>query len=150
MRFQHGELHLAILALLSQRPLHGYELMSELSTRMGRRYKASPGSIYPAVQSLEAEGLILGNEDGDRRTFALTDGGRAALENRADRLPAMESRLGVRFANGVEPDLARFAQRVRAVAPRLDETVIAGALDVAASEIERMAEDRSSDRRRRS
>jgi hypothetical protein len=62
----------------------------------------------------------------------------------------MESRLGVRFANGVEPDLARFAQRVRAVAPRLDETVIAGALDVAASEIERMAEDRSSDRRRRS
>jgi DNA-binding PadR family transcriptional regulator len=141
MRFQHGELHLAILALLSQRSMHGYDLMGELSTRMGRRYKASPGSIYPAVQSLEAEGLISGTEEAERRTFALTEEGKAAIENRADRLHAMESRLGVRFTNGVEPDLARFAQRVRAAAPRLDEAVISGALDVAATEIERMAED---------
>lgn len=139
MRFQHGELHLAILALLSQRPMHGYELMSELSTRVGRRYKASPGSIYPAVQSLEGEGLISGTDDADRRTFSLTEEGREALDRRSDRLHAMETRLGVRFTNGVEPDLARFAQRVRAVAPRLDEAVIAGALDVAATEIERMA-----------
>lgn len=142
MRFQHGELHLAILALLSQRAMHGYELMGELSTRVGRRYRASPGSIYPAVQSLEAEGLISGTDEDERRTFSLTDEGREALERRADRLHAMEARLGVRFTNGVEPDLARFAQRVRAVAPRLDEAVIAGALDVAATEIERMATEK--------
>jgi hypothetical protein len=115
MRFGHGELHLALLGLMSQRPMHGYELMAELSTRMGRKYRASPGSIYPAVQ---------------------------ALENRAHRLAALESRLGVRFTRGVDPDLARFAERVRAVAPRLPEPVLSNAIDVAASEIERMADER--------
>ena len=141
MRFQHGELHLAILGLLSQRPMHGYELMGELSARMGARYKASPGSIYPAVQALEAEGLIVGTDDADRRTFSLTDEGKDALERRAGRLAALESRIGVRFTTGIEPDLARFAERVRAVAPRMAEPVLTAALDIAASEIERMAKE---------
>jgi DNA-binding PadR family transcriptional regulator len=139
MRFLHGELHLAILALLSQRAMHGYELMGELSSRMGRKYRASPGSIYPAVQALEAEGLLSSTEDDERRTYILTDDGRAALVRRADRLHALETRVGVRFTTGVEPDLARFAHRVRTVAPRMDEAVLSGALDVAATEIERIA-----------
>ena len=142
MRFGHGELHLALLGLMSQRPMHGYELMAELSTRIGRRYRASPGSIYPAVQALEAEGLIAGTDESDKRIYALTDEGTKALSNRAHRLAALESRLGVRFTTGVEPDLARFTERVRAVAPRMDVTVLSKAIDVAASEIERMADER--------
>ena len=147
MRFGHGELHLALLGLMSQRPMHGYELMAELSARMGRRYRASPGSIYPAVQALEAEGLISGTDEADKRIYALTDDGTKALESRAHRLAALESRLGVRFTTGVEPDLARFAERIRAVAPRLPETVLSNAIDVAASEIERMAGDVDGERR---
>jgi DNA-binding PadR family transcriptional regulator len=142
MRFGHGELHLALLGLMSQRPMHGYELMAELSTRIGRRYRASPGSIYPAVQALEAEGLIAGTDEADKRIYALTDDGTKALSNRAHRLAALESRLGVRFTTGVEPDLARFAERVRSVAPRMDVAVLSKAIDVAASEIERMADER--------
>jgi hypothetical protein len=42
----------------------------------------------------------------------------------------------------VDPDLARFAERIRAVAPRMPETVLSNAIDVAASEIERMADER--------
>jgi DNA-binding PadR family transcriptional regulator len=146
MRFGHGELHLALLGLMSQRPMHGYELMAELSTRMGRKYRASPGSIYPAVQALEAEGLISGADESDKRIYSLTDEGKLTLENRAHRLAALESRLGVRFTRGVDPDLARFAERVRAVAPRLPEPVLSNAIDVAASEIERMANDHESER----
>jgi DNA-binding PadR family transcriptional regulator len=142
MRFGHGELHLALLGLMSQRPMHGYELMAELSTRMGRKYRASPGSIYPAVQALEAEGLIAGTDEADKRIYALTDEGAKALESRAHRMAALESRIGVRFTTGVEPDLARFAERIRAVAPRLSEKVLSKAIDVAASEIERMADER--------
>jgi DNA-binding PadR family transcriptional regulator len=142
MRFGHGELHLALLGLMSQRPMHGYELMAELSTRLGRKYRASPGSIYPAVQALEAEGLVAGTDESDKRIYSLTDEGRAALENRAHRLAALESRFGVRFTRGVDPDLARFAERVRAVAPRMPEAVLSNAIDVAASEIERMADER--------
>lgn len=146
MRFGHGELHLALLGLMSQRPMHGYELMAELSNRMGRKYRASPGSIYPAVQALEAEGLISGADEGDKRIYSLTDEGRVALENRAHRLAALEARLGVRFTRGVDPDLARFAERIRTVAPRLPERVLSNAIDVAASEIERMANDHDGER----
>ena len=141
MRFGHGELHLAILGLMSERPMHGYELMAELSTRLGRKYRASPGSIYPAVQALESEGLIAGTEQADRRIYSLTPEGTEALKRRADRLAALESRLGVRFTQGVEPDLTRFAQRIRAVAPRLSDPVLSKAIDVAAREIERMADE---------
>jgi DNA-binding PadR family transcriptional regulator len=141
MRFGHGELHLAILGLMSLRPMHGYELMGELSTRMGRKYRASPGSIYPAVAALEAEGLIAGTDEADRRIYSLTEEGTKALERRADRVAALEARLGVRFTQGIEPDLARFAERIRAVVPRLSDTVLSKAIDVAAQEIERMADE---------
>ena len=135
-RFGHGELHLALLALLGLRPMHGYELMGELSTRMGRAYRASPGSIYPAIQALEEEGLIEGRDEVDRRVYELTVQGANALAERIDRLAALEAKLGVRFASGVDAALGRFIERVRVVAERVDHSEIEAVLDRAATEIE--------------
>jgi DNA-binding PadR family transcriptional regulator len=137
VRFGHGELHLVLLALLSQQPMHGYELMGELARRI-RRYRPSPGSIYPAMQSLETEGLIVARDDGDRRVYELTEDGKAALVRRADRLAALEGRLGVRFADGLDALLARFAERVRAVAAHVEIERVEQTLDRTASEIESM------------
>ena len=137
MRFGHGELHLVLLAMLSQRPMHGYELMGELARRI-RRYRPSPGSIYPAMQSLEAEGLIVARDDGDRRIYELTADGRTALTHRSDRLAVLEARLGVRFADGLDAVLARFSERVRAIAPHIEIGRIEETLDRTASEIESM------------
>jgi DNA-binding PadR family transcriptional regulator len=141
VRFRHGELHLALLALLEQRAMHGYELMGQLRERLGRRYRASPGSIYPAMAALEDEGLIAASDDGDRRVYSLTEEGEAALRKRSHRLASLESRLGVRLGQGVEPELARFVERVRTVAARVDDAVLTSALEVAAGEIERLAEE---------
>lgn len=135
-RFGHGELHLALLALLGLKPMHGYELMGELSNRMGRAYRASPGSIYPAIQALEDEGLIEGRNDLDRRVYELTTDGVKALAARVDRLAALEARLGVRFASGVDASLGRFIERVRKAADRVDHGEIEAVLDRAATEIE--------------
>ena len=137
MRFGHGELHLVLLALLSERPMHGYDLMGELGRRI-RRYRPSPGSIYPAIQALEGEGLIAARDDGDRRIYALTDEGSAALSRRADRLAALEARLGVRFAGGLDASLARFAERVRGVEAHVDVDRVDEVLERAAAEIESM------------
>ena len=139
MRFGHGELHLVLLALLSTKPMHGYELMSELGNRLGRRYKASPGSIYPAVQALEAEGLISATEDGERRTYAPTDAGRDALTQRIEKLTALEERIGVRFIEGIEAELSRFTDRVRGVSANVDDEVLIGELNEAISKIEKLA-----------
>ncbi len=139
MRFGHGELHLVLLALLSTKPMHGYELMAELNSRLGRRYKASPGSIYPAVQALESEGLIAASEEGERRIYAPTAAGVDALNERVEKLTALEERIGVRFVEGIEAELSRFTERVRAVATRLDEEVLIGELNESASKIEKLA-----------
>lgn len=69
----------AVLALLAERPMHGYEMIQELASRTGGVWRPSPGSIYPTLQLLEDEGLIVGTVDesgGGRKRFTLTDAGR--------------------------------------------------------------------------
>src|SRR5919106_1034527 len=53
-----GNVRMAILALLLERPMHGYEMISELEERTGGVWRPSPGSVYPTLQLLEDEGLI--------------------------------------------------------------------------------------------
>jgi DNA-binding PadR family transcriptional regulator len=70
----------AILALLLDRPMHGYEMISELESRTGGVWRPSPGSVYPTLQLLEDEGLIVSEESGGRRRFTLTEAGRAEAQ----------------------------------------------------------------------
>ena len=67
----------ALLALLLERPMHGYEMISELDSRTGGVWRPSPGSVYPTLQMLEDEGLIVSEESDGRKRFSLTDTGRA-------------------------------------------------------------------------
>jgi DNA-binding PadR family transcriptional regulator len=66
----------AVLALLAERPMHGYEMITELESRTDGVWRPSPGSIYPTLQLLEDEGLIVSEEGGGRKRFTLTDAGR--------------------------------------------------------------------------
>lgn len=115
--------------------MHGYDLMGELTARMGRSYRASPGSIYPAIQALEDEGLIAGREEDDRRVYELSKAGVAALSARVDKLSALEARLGVRFASGIDAALGRFIECVRAASERADQQDIEAVLDRATEEL---------------
>jgi DNA-binding PadR family transcriptional regulator len=73
----------AILALLAERPMHGYEMIQELINRTGGVWRPSPGSVYPALQLLEDEGLITSQEAEGKRLFSLTESGRAEAEQGA-------------------------------------------------------------------
>ena len=79
-RRRRGDVRAAILALLAERPMHGYEMIQELEARTGGVWRPSPGSVYPTLQLLEDEGLIAGEEAEGRRRFTLTDAGRAEAE----------------------------------------------------------------------
>ena len=72
-----GDIRAAILALLVERPMHGYQIMREISERSGGVWRPSPGSVYPTLQQLQDEALVssVETEDG-RRTFELTEEGR--------------------------------------------------------------------------
>jgi DNA-binding PadR family transcriptional regulator len=77
----------AVLALLAERPMHGYEMIQELDQRTGGVWRPSPGSVYPTLQLLEDEGLIVSEESGGRRRFTLTEAGRAAAEQASANAP---------------------------------------------------------------
>jgi DNA-binding PadR family transcriptional regulator len=81
-RARRGAVRGAILRLLADHPMHGYELIGELEQRTGGRWRPSPGSVYPTLAQLEDEGLvraIVGDAD-DKKRYELTDTGRTWLE----------------------------------------------------------------------
>jgi DNA-binding PadR family transcriptional regulator len=75
-----GDVRAAILALLREGPLNGYQIMSEIEQRSGGAWRPSPGAVYPALSQLADEGLIAAEESAGRRTFSLTDAGREYVE----------------------------------------------------------------------
>ncbi|MFE2047880.1 PadR family transcriptional regulator [Streptomyces sp. NPDC059459] len=79
-RARRGDVRASILALLKDRPMHGYEMIQEIAERSGGAWKPSPGSVYPTLQLLEDEGLIASESEGGKKLFALTGAGRTAAE----------------------------------------------------------------------
>jgi DNA-binding PadR family transcriptional regulator len=136
--FRHGELPLVVLAMLADRPMHGYELMSELSRLFGPRYRPSPGSVYPALEALEAERLLEAEAEAGRNTYRATEAGIKAIEERLDDLAALELRTGVQVRPGesLESALARFRARLSPLSGRVDVATVELVLDRAATEIE--------------
>ncbi len=82
-RARRGEVRTAVLALLAERPMHGYEMIKELEERTDGAWVPSAGSIYPTLQMLEDEGLIRGEESDGKRRFSLTDAGVAEQREKA-------------------------------------------------------------------
>ncbi len=76
-RARRGNIRTAIVTLLAEKPMHGYEIMSELAERSGGVWRPSPGSVYPTLQQLEDEGLVEPAEsETGRRVFQLTVAGK--------------------------------------------------------------------------
>ncbi len=130
--FQHGQLRLYLLALLEQRPMHGYEVITALSDRFGGTYRPSAGTVYPRLSRLEEEGLVRRSDADRRSTYELTDAGRLELDARRGELAALESDIAetvrerahrvrddVRSSmHGLRAELAAAAQEARAGAVR--------------------------------
>src|SRR5439155_11957174 len=98
-RVRRGNVRAAILALLLERSMHGYEMIQELEARSGGSWRPSAGSIYPTLQLLEDEGLVKSEDVEDRRRYSLTKAGRAAADKRRGP-PPWEEVAGVAGARG--------------------------------------------------
>src|SRR5829696_4773974 len=83
-RARRGDIRAAVLAVLSERPMNGYQIIQEIAERSQRVWKPSPGSIYPTLQQLEDEGLVRADEESGRRTFTLTDEGQSYVDQHPD------------------------------------------------------------------
>ena len=83
-RVGRGDVRAAILALLAEEPMHGYQIITELTDRSGGVWHPSPGSVYPTLQAMEDQGLVTADTSAGRRVFSLTDEGRAVAEAAGD------------------------------------------------------------------
>ena len=109
--FGAGEVRIAILSLLSEGPKHGYDLMKEMENRSGGSYRVSAGTIYPALQQLEDEGLIVSEQKDGKRVYQLTDLGKRELEREsstADEIWRRASQWGD-WAQWMGPEVALIA-----------------------------------------
>ncbi|MGC5171024.1 PadR family transcriptional regulator [Microbacterium sp. DT81.1] len=90
-RMGKGDVRSAVLALLAEKPMHGYQIIQEIDDRSGGSWKPSPGSVYPTLQLLADEGLILAEESNGRKTYSLTVEGRAVADAAGDRSAPWEA-----------------------------------------------------------
>ena len=94
------DLQLLILALLADKPRHGYEIIKALDDRSKGFYVPSPGMVYPALTYLEEIGHAVIEADGARKLYHITQPGRDYLEEhrtRADAILAQFERVGERM-----------------------------------------------------
>src|SRR6185312_15833305 len=88
-----GDLQLVLLALLAERPSHGYELIKALEERSGGFYTPSPGMVYPALTWLEEVGYASVAAEGAKKLYSITDAGRAYLKDNHEAAQAMLAQL---------------------------------------------------------
>ena len=136
-RARRGDMQAAILGLLAEKPMHGYQVIQELAERSGGVWTPGPGSVYPTLQAMEEQGLVTGEQDGSRRVFTLTDTGRAALGSQEhDREPmpweqiaqasgprlAMRQSIGTLFAASAQIERTGTDDQVERAVALLDQT----------------------------
>ncbi len=149
--FDASELQLVVLDLIAEQNRHGYELIREIESRSGGVYAPSPGMIYPTLSLLLEIGLIEEVEtEGARKSFAITEAGRAHLADNQEPLRAALARIAVLAEAKDRADpapLRRAMGNLRQVLvtaagkPRFDEKKILEAarlIDEVAGTIERM------------
>ena len=147
--FDGGELRLAILALVAEKPRYGYEIIKELGERVGGDYSPSPGVVYPTLTMLEEMGYASASQDqAGRKLHTLTPDGEKVLADNKAQIDAIFARFGEsdegRFAGYLSVKRAvhnlravvRSRLRGRATTPAELQAIV-DALDAAAKTIER-------------
>jgi DNA-binding PadR family transcriptional regulator len=125
-----GDVRTAVLALLVERPMHGYQVIQELEARSGGRWRPSAGSVYPTLQQLEDEGLVHSEDVDGRRVFSLTDAGRAETARRAEAPGAPWESVGP-AGDDAAFDLRRLTFQIGAAAMQVAQVGSSRSLDQA-------------------
>jgi DNA-binding PadR family transcriptional regulator len=110
--------------LLAEEPRNGYQIMQEVQERSDGVWRPSPGSVYPALQQLEDEGLIRSSDGhgGTGKVFELTDAGKANVQERDVEAPAPWEQM----SNNVSDQAVELAGTMREVASAFAQVMRTG------------------------
>ena len=124
-RARRGDVRAAVLALLKERPMHGYEMIKEIEERTGGIWRPSAGSIYPTLALLEDEDLVRGDDSEGKRRFTLTEEGRKQADERSGSSPWEQ------VTAGVDPGEVRLREAFLALMAAVRQVGMAGSKDQA-------------------
>lgn len=119
-RARRGDVRAAALALLSERPMHGYEMIQELEDRTDGVWRPSPGAMYPALQLLEDQGLVVADAGAGKRLFSLTDTGRDEAAKAGERKPWDD------VTEGIDPQQFKLRDALGPIAVAARQVAVAG------------------------
>ncbi|SFW68401.1 MULTISPECIES: PadR family transcriptional regulator [Pseudomonas] len=91
--FAAGDLKLLLLALIAEKPCHGYELIRQIESMFDGAYSPSPGVIYPTLTHLEMGKMISGDAKAGKKCYSATDVGRLFLRDQAEALDGVRMRI---------------------------------------------------------
>lgn len=132
-----GDVRAAVLLLLAEQPMHGYQVIQEIAERSEGQWRPSPGAVYPALNLLQDEGLVELSADGGRRLATLTEAGTTYVTEHAGELgdpfadaagrggrPRRELRAGVEAVAAAVHQVARTGtdEQTTAAAELLERT----------------------------
>ncbi len=113
-RLERGDLRYALLSLLAQRPAHGYELIKGIEEQFAGFYSPSPGAVYPTLQLLEDQGFVTAETRDGRKTYTITDAGRAFLDENRETVEAVWRRFEEQrgWRGGPSPEMREVANEL--------------------------------------
>ena len=91
--FAAGDLKLLLLALIAEKPCHGYELIRQIEAMFDGAYTPSPGVIYPTLTHLEMSKMVSGDAEGGKKCYSATDVGRSFLQDQAEAMDGVRIRI---------------------------------------------------------
>ncbi|HZP08249.1 PadR family transcriptional regulator [Methyloceanibacter sp.] len=141
-----GDLKLLALALIAERPRHGYELIKLVEEKTGGWYSPSPGVVYPTLTFLEEAGYVTAEAEGAKKRYTITDEGRTHLDDNRDIADMVIARL-----EAIGRKLARrrraFEEREREEETALPKLVMAALENVRDVAAKRLATEEDADAR---
>src|SRR3954463_15826131 len=135
-RAKRGDVRAAALPLLTERPMHGYEMIQELEERTDGVWRPSPGAVYPALQLLEDQGLVTADAEAGKRLFSLTDVGREEAAKAGERTPWDD------VTAGIDPTQFKLRDALAPIALAAHQVAMAGTPAQLAAAVEILAETR--------
>jgi DNA-binding PadR family transcriptional regulator len=132
MRARRGDVRTAVLRLLAEEPMHGYQIIQELASRSGGSWSPSAGSVYPTLQQLADEGLVVAEETAGKKVFTLTEAGTAAVAETADQPAPWEETAGVDMtgASGLRDAASKLVPAIMQIGKSGSAEQIASAIEI--------------------
>ncbi|HEX3591657.1 MAG TPA: PadR family transcriptional regulator [Pseudonocardiaceae bacterium] len=135
-RARRGNVRAAVLILLAERPMHGYEIIQQISERSRGWWRPSPGSVYPTLQLLADEGLVTTDQESGKRLYSLTDEGRTEAEKQNSTPPWEQA------ADDVDPNDAALRDALSTLMGATMQLSAAGTSDLRAKAAKLLVETR--------